>query len=127
MTWAQPWSLLRFTNFVEVTCPVFERGALERFLAKSARFKTPILIGMLPLHSYRHAEFIHNELPGVVIPESIRDRMREAGERGLEEGAAIAQETIQAAKGGVQGIYLIPAFGRYDVAAELVELIKADA
>ncbi|MCI0856923.1 MAG: bifunctional homocysteine S-methyltransferase/methylenetetrahydrofolate reductase, partial [Chloroflexi bacterium] len=96
-------------------------------LTKAARFKVPILIGVLPLHSQRHAEFIHNELPGVVIPESIRDRMKEAGEHGLEEGAAIARETVQAARGGIQGIYLIPAFGRYDVAAELVEQIKAKA
>ena len=110
-----------------MTQAIYDIEALERFLTKAARFKVPILIGVLPLHSQRHAEFIHNELPGVVIPESIRDRMKEAGERGLEEGAAIARETVQAARGGIQGIYLIPAFGRYDVASELVEQIKAEA
>ena len=110
-----------------MTQAIYDIEALERFLEKAARFKVPILIGVLPLHSQRHAEFIHNELPGVVIPESIRDRMKEAGEHGLEEGAAIARETVQAARGGIQGIYLIPAFGRYDVAAELVEQIKAKA
>ena len=110
-----------------MTQAIYDIEALERFLTKAARFKVPILIGVLPLHSQRHAEFIHNELPGVVIPESIRDRMKEAGEHGLEEGAAIARETVQAARGGIQGIYLIPAFGRYDVAAELVEQIKAEA
>ena len=110
-----------------MTQAIYDIEALERFLEKAARFKVPILIGVLPLHSQRHAEFIHNELPGVVIPESIRDRMKEAGEHGLEEGAAIARETVQAARGGIQGIYLIPAFGRYDVAADLVEQIKAQA
>ena len=110
-----------------MTQAIYDIEALERFLAKAARFKVPILIGVLPLHSHRHAEFIHNELPGVVIPESVRGRMKEAGEHGLEEGATIARETVQAARGGIQGIYLIPAFGRYDVAAELVEQIKANA
>ena len=110
-----------------MTQAIYDTEALERFLEKAARFKVPIIMGLLPLHSQRHAEFIHNELPGVVVPESVRDRMTDAGENGPAEGAAIARETVAAARGGVQGIYLIPAFGRYDVAAELVEQIKAQA
>ncbi|MEX0786344.1 MAG: bifunctional homocysteine S-methyltransferase/methylenetetrahydrofolate reductase, partial [Dehalococcoidia bacterium] len=110
-------------DFVQ-TQAVYDIEALERFLEKAARFKVPVLMGVLPLHSERHAEFIHNELPGVVVPEAVRERMREAGENGLAEGQAIARETIAAARGGVQGVYLIPAFNRYDVAAELVEELR---
>ena len=84
-----------------------------------------MLIGLMPLQSQRHAEFIHNELAGVFVPEAIRDRMREAGDDALKEGLAIARETIAAARGAVQGVYLIPSFGRYDVSAELIEEIKA--
>jgi homocysteine S-methyltransferase len=110
-------------DFIQ-TQAVYDIEALERFLEKASRFGLPVLMGLLPLHSERHAEFIHNELPGVVVPERVRERMRAAGENGLAEGAAIARETVAAARGGVQGIYLLPSFGRYDVAAELVEELR---
>ena len=107
-----------------MTQAVYDLEALERFLEQASRFKAPILLGLMPLHSDRHAEFIHNELPGVVVPEAVRQRMREAGENGIAEGTAIARETVAAARGGVQGIYLIPSFDRYDVAADLVQELK---
>ena len=100
-----------------MTQTMYDIEALERFLEKASRFKVPIIMGVLPLHSERHADFIHNELPGVIVPEAVRQRMRDAGENGLAEGAAIAREIVAAARGGVQGVYLIPAFNRYDVAA----------
>ena len=109
-----------------MTQAMYDSEALERFLEKAARFKVPILLGVLPLHSERHAEFIHNELAGVVVPEAIRQRMREAGEAGLAEGNAIAREIIAAAGGGIQGVYLIPSFGRYDMAAELIQEVKGE-
>ena len=109
-----------------MTQAMYDTEALERFLEKAARFKVPILLGVLPLHSERHAEFIHNELAGVVVPEAIRQRMREAGEAGLSEGNAIAREIIAAAGGGIQGVYLIPSFGRYDMAAELIQEVKGE-
>jgi methionine synthase / methylenetetrahydrofolate reductase(NADPH) len=104
-----------------LTQAVYDTEALGRFLDKASKTKLPILLGVMPLHSERHAEFIHNELAGVVVPEPIRNRMREAGDQGAAEGVAIAKEIIAAARGGVQGIYLIPSFDRYDLAAELVE------
>ncbi len=109
-----------------MTQTMYDIEALERFLEKASRMRisVPIIMGVLPLHSERHADFIHNELPGVVVPEAVRQRMRDAGENGLAEGAAIAREIVAAARGGVQGVYLIPAFNRYDVAAELVEELQ---
>ena len=107
-----------------MTQTVYDSEALERFLERAARFKTPILLGVMPLHSERHAEFIHNELAGVVVPEAIRQRMREAGENSLAEGAAIANELIEVARGGIQGIYLVPSFNRYELAAELIQQLK---
>jgi homocysteine S-methyltransferase len=106
------------------TQAVYDLEALERFLTQASKLKVPVLLGVMPLHSSRHAEFVHNELAGVVVPDAIRDRMREAGDSGLAEGMAIARETVAAARGGVQGVYLIPSFNRYDVAAELVEELK---
>jgi homocysteine S-methyltransferase len=107
-----------------MTQAIYDIEALERFLEKAGKFKVPLIMGVMPLHSERHAEFIHNELAGVSIPDTLRDRMREAGENGAAEGAAIARETIAAARGGVQGIYFIPSFGRYDMVAELVEDLR---
>jgi homocysteine S-methyltransferase len=109
------------------TQAVYDLEALERFLERASKFKVPVLLGVMPLHSIRHAEFIHNELPGVVVPEAVRDRMREAGDNAIAEGAKIARETIAAARGGVQGVYLIPSFDRYDIAADLVEQLKGEA
>ncbi len=110
-------------DFVQ-TQAVYDIEALERFLTQASKIKLPVLLGVMPLHSQRHAEFIHNELPGVVVPEATRDRMREAGDRGPAEGIAIAKEIIAAARGGVQGIYLIPSFDRYEAVVELVEELK---
>jgi homocysteine S-methyltransferase len=109
-----------------LTQAVYDLEALERFLTKARQFDRPILLGLMPLHSDRHAEFVHNELAGVVVPEAVRDRMREAGDSGPAEGAAIARETIAAARGAVQGVYLIPAFDRFDLAAELVEQLREE-
>ncbi|MEX2158342.1 MAG: bifunctional homocysteine S-methyltransferase/methylenetetrahydrofolate reductase [Dehalococcoidia bacterium] len=106
------------------TQAVYDIEAVERFLEKAAKFKVPILLGVMPLHNERHAEFIHNELAGVIVPDAIRQRMREAGRDGQAEGAKIARELIAAARGGIQGVYLIPSFDRYEMAAELVAELK---
>ncbi len=80
----------------------------------------------MPLQSYRHAEFIHNELAGVVVPEAVRERMRLAGERGIEEGLALSRDLLEQTRSMVNGVYLMPSFGRYEVVAELVVAAKRD-
>jgi homocysteine S-methyltransferase len=86
----------------------------------------PILAGVLPIHSERHADFLHNEVPGVVIPERVRDRLRSAGGDAWREGLAMAVELIEELRAdGVAGIYQMPQFGRFDRAAELVEAIRS--
>lgn len=103
-----------------MTQAVYDVEALDRFLKAASGVKVPILLGVIPLHSFRHAEFLQNELVGIVIPEPVRERMRRAGESGLDEGIALAREVMDAARGRVQGVYLMPSFGRYDVAAQLL-------
>ena len=91
----------------------------------------PVVAGVLPLMTSRHAEFLHNEVPGIEIPEAARDRMRSAGdddEKAWGEGAAMAVELIAALREEeVAGIYLMPQFGRYDRAAEVVEAARGAA
>jgi homocysteine S-methyltransferase len=108
------------------TMPVYEPEALERFERISGRLSIPVLVGLLPLASHRHAEFLHNELPGLTIPDRIRTRLRDAAD-GREEGLRIAEDLIAALRRRAAGIYLIPSFGRYDGVIELARLARAHA
>ena len=108
-----------------MTQPIHELAPLERFLKLAGTPPIPMLLGCIPLHSSRHAEFLHNEVPGITIPDDVRARMRAAGENGREEGLKLAQELLTAARGMVQGVYLIPSFGRYDVVAKLAQMLLA--
>jgi methionine synthase I (cobalamin-dependent)/5,10-methylenetetrahydrofolate reductase len=86
----------------------------------------PLLAGVLPLLTARHAEFLHNEVPGIVIPTEVRDRLRRAGEDAWRAGLEMAAELVAELRSAdVAGIYLMPQFGRYDLAAEVVEAARA--
>ncbi len=105
-----------------MTQPVYEAGTLVRFFERLGVSELPVLAGVLPLVSSRHAEFIHNELAGVDVPEAVRRRMKDAGEAGADAGLAIAREHIEELRGvpWLAGIYVMPSFGRYEIAADLV-------
>ncbi|MBW3660369.1 MAG: bifunctional homocysteine S-methyltransferase/methylenetetrahydrofolate reductase [Gemmatimonadetes bacterium] len=108
-----------------MTQPVFEPRLLEAFLEAVGKPTLPILVGVLPLYSYRNAEFLHNEVPGMTIPESVREAMRAAstGERARREGVRIASEALRTVRDlpGVRGVYVMPPFGRYDLALDVLE------
>ena len=107
------------------TQPIYDLERFERMIEQTRDLGIPILPGVLPLVSGRNAEFLHNEVPGIVIPDVIRERMAgKVGEEGIREGLAIAREFIDAAIGRVGGFYLIPPFGKYEIAVELVRFIK---
>ncbi len=111
--------------------PVYDVDPLRRLRETYERvagrpLDVPILAGVLPIHSARHAEFLHNEVPGVVIPGHVRERLRAAGDDGWRAGLEMGAELVGALRAdGVAGIYLMPQFGRFDRAAELVEAIRA--
>jgi methionine synthase I (cobalamin-dependent)/5,10-methylenetetrahydrofolate reductase len=107
------------------TQPIYDVEVLDSMLRHTKHLHIPILPGILPLVSERNTEFLHNEVPGIVIPEDIRARMRgKEKEAGVREGLAIAKEFIEAAKERVGGFYIIPPFGKYKIAAELVRFIR---
>lgn len=111
-------------RFVQ-TQPLYDVARLEEMAERTAHLGIPILPGILPLVSERNCEFLHNEVPGIVIPEEIRHRMRgKEKEDGVREGLAIAREFIDAVRGRVGGFYLIPPFGKYGIAVELTRYIK---
>jgi homocysteine S-methyltransferase len=106
-----------------MTQPVYDPQAIERFLAMVRHLRTPILVGILPLYSHRNAEFLHNEVPGMRIPDEIRERMRKAGsgEAAQLEGVAIAREALLAAREGAQGAYVMPPFNKVELAIRVIE------
>jgi methionine synthase / methylenetetrahydrofolate reductase (NADH) len=83
----------------------------------------PVLVGMLPLHSFRHAEFLHNEVPGITIPDHVRARLKAAGEGALRAGIEMAQRLAEDVRAHYAGAYLMPSFGRFEVVAEVLDAI----
>ncbi len=106
------------------TQPLYDNETLNGFLERAQGLNLPILVGLLPLHSFRQAEFLHHEVPGIAIPQNIRDRMKSAGERGIEEGITIAREFLEEIKQRISGVYLVPSFGKVELALEVVEDIS---
>lgn len=114
-------------RFVQ-TQPVYSLSVLEELLVQTAPLGIPVLVGVLPLVSERNAEFLHNEVPGISLPEEVRRRMRGLrGEEGVREGLAIAGELIAAADGRVGGWYLMPPFGKVEPALALMREIRQRA
>ena len=111
-----------------LTQPIYDlalAGAfLRRYEALHGLLPIPLLVGVLPLYGARHAAFLHNEVPGVFIPEATRRRMEAAGEEAPAEGVRIAVELIQELRGFAQGIYVMPAFGKYHLAAEIMDAVS---
>ena len=111
-----------------LTQPVYQPEVAEDFLARYARqfsvLEVPVLVGVLPLHGARHAAFLHNEVPGINIPAELQDRLAKAGDRSPHEGVSIAVELIERMKSWAGGIYLMPAFNRFDLAAEIIERVQ---
>ena len=106
-----------------ITQPVFDVRQLETFLAKLPSQRIPIVAGIWPLVSVRNAEFLANEVPGVVVPDGVIDRMRRANERSKEhavaEGIAIAREMLNAVRDTVQGAQVSAPFGKVELALEV--------
>jgi homocysteine S-methyltransferase len=114
-----------------MTQPLYSIEQVESMLDEARRrfgpagFPAPVLLGVLPLASARHAEFLHNEVPGITIPDEAREAMRAAGERGSEVGIEMADRLLESMEGEVAGTYVMPSFGRYEQSAELVRRIRA--
>ena len=111
-----------------ITQPIYRAEDGEKFLAKNESqhgpLDRPVLIGVLPLVSLKHANFLNHEVPGISIPDDIIARMEKAGDHAAQEGARIAVELIEQIKPWAQGVYIMPQFHRYDLAAEIVETVK---
>jgi len=113
-----------------LTQPIYDIHLVEQFhtayrSSEGTDLPVPMIVGLLPLASARHAAFLQAEVPGITIPDEMLRQMQEAGENGAAMGNKLATELALKLKRVAQGVYLMPAFGRYDRAAEIIEAIRA--
>jgi homocysteine S-methyltransferase len=110
-----------------ITQPVFDVEALLVFLDRVRGIRIPVIAGVWPLASYRNAEFMNNEVPGVHVPDAVLERMRRAETKddARIEGVAIAREALEALLPHVQGVQISAPFGRYQTALEVAQAIPA--
>jgi homocysteine S-methyltransferase len=110
-----------------LTQPVYQPEEAEAFIKhyqeEYGPVGIPILVGVLPLYGPRHAAFLQNEVPGIAISEETRQRLGAAGDRSPQEGVRIAVELIERIRGWANGVYIMPAFNRYDLAADIIEQV----
>ena len=113
-----------------LTQPVFDPKAAQAFVAMyEAEYGEPILplvAGIKPLYNGRNAEFLHHEIPGISIPQALRQRIKDAANP-QQEGVQMAQEILQELRPILHGVYLIPAFGRIDLVADVLDVVQGEA
>jgi methionine synthase / methylenetetrahydrofolate reductase(NADPH) len=105
-----------------MTQPVYDARVVRRFLDAAKGFGKPVLLGLCPLVSSRNAEFLHHEVPGMSIPDPIRERMKNVapGQDAIREGVAVAQEMLLEFMDEVVGVYLMPQLGKYASAVDVL-------
>jgi methionine synthase I (cobalamin-dependent)/5,10-methylenetetrahydrofolate reductase len=105
-----------------ITQPVFDLELFFRFLVRIAPMRIPVIAGIWPLTSFRNAEFMNNELPGVTVPREVMIRMRDAesGEAALEEGVAIAAEILRETRERISGVQISAPFNRFELALRVL-------
>ena len=111
--------------------PLYDDQMLFDFLDRTADFpEVPFLVGILPLASYKNAEFLHNEVPGMQIPDEVRERLRKAPTREAQRdiGIEVAQRTLKAVHEHprISGVYIYPPFGSYRAVMRVVEVLGSD-
>ncbi len=121
------WKVDAGAQFV-VTQPIFDVEQFLRFMARIDHVRIPCIAAVWPLVSYRNAEFLNNEVPGIEVPDWILERMRVASEEGkeagMEEGLAIARDMVAELQPHVQGVQVSAPFGKVDFALEVFEALE---
>jgi methionine synthase I (cobalamin-dependent)/5,10-methylenetetrahydrofolate reductase len=118
--------LERFREKVEagahfaMTQALFDLSYLDRFEERLGGWPIPVLIGIFMVRSHQLAVRLHNEVPGIIVPEPVQNRLREAGPNAAGEGLALARELAADARERAAGIYVIPPFKQPEAALELL-------
>ena len=94
-----------------MTQVLFDLAYLDSFLAHyGGRSPIPLLVGVWPMPSHRLAVRIHNEVPGIVVPDPVQERLRAAGADAAEVGRELARELIAESREKAAGVYLVAPF-----------------
>lgn len=106
--------------------PIFDMASLEKFMNRVQHINIHFMLGIIPLRSARHADFLHHEVPGMSIPDWVRKCIHDAhASGGLEaashEGIRLAIEFLREAKSMINGVYLMPPFKKYSMAVEILQ------
>lgn len=110
-----------------ITQPVFSKEKIVEVYEATKHLDTPIYIGIMPLTSFKNAEFLHHEVPGIKLTDEVLERMKKAGGNKGEEikaGLEIAKELLDTAAKYFNGIYLITPFMRYEITLQLLKYIR---
>jgi homocysteine S-methyltransferase len=103
-----------------MTQALFDLSYLDRFEELLGGWPIPVLVGIFMVRSHQLAVRLHNEVPGIVVPEDVQNRLRDAGPRAAEEGLALARELYAEAREKASGVYVIPPFKQPEAALELL-------
>ncbi len=109
-----------------VTRPVFDLPGFERFLKRIEAARLPVMAGVFPFESARHADFMANEVPGLFVPDALLDRMRRVadGQAAAAEGVAIAREIAAGLGGAVQGLQVSTQTGDIESALAVLDGLR---
>ncbi len=114
-----------------LTQPVYDPDAARSFLQgyeeRYGPLPVPVIVGLLPLYNLRHARFLHHEVPGIHLPPEMLRRMERAGVHGRDEGVRMALDLARRLRPWAAGLYLMPPFRRYDMAAEIIATLRAES
>jgi homocysteine S-methyltransferase len=111
-----------------MTQPVYDSRVFERFIRRIEHCRIPVLVGILPLRSFRNAEFLSNEVPGMEVPAHFLERMAkaESPDAARAEGIAIAREALTECMPMSQGVYVMPPFADVSAALEVIEAVPEE-
>jgi homocysteine S-methyltransferase len=108
-----------------MTQPVFDTAQIPAFHERVKHLGVPVFTGVWPLLNGRQAEFLHNEVPGIVIPDRVREQMAgKEGAEGRQMGVELAKEICRAALDCFPGVYLITPFLNFDTTVELAQFVR---
>ncbi|MFN5377426.1 MAG: bifunctional homocysteine S-methyltransferase/methylenetetrahydrofolate reductase [Ignavibacteria bacterium] len=105
--------------------PIFDIDVLDRFLTRTQDINIKFMLGVIPLRTIRHAEFLHYEVPGMNIPVWVRERMEGAAstDEATDIGISIAVEFLTSVHSRISGVYLMPPFKKYDIAVRIIQAL----
>ena len=105
-----------------VTQPVYDAVTADQLIEATQPLKIPIILGILPLRTPRHAEFLHRKVAGIAVPEQVRNRMQRAADS-VAEGVANAGEMLAIARRRFAGACLMPPFDHYEVMSDILQSV----